>query len=193
MMTVDRERRAGLALLAAALLWMGAIVLEYRFGLQPPGHGVLLYLDQALFVVAELGFVAGILGVLGSGAVGTSRLGRGALVLFALGWIIEAIAAPLVLLTGDANLALLPIGGLCAFVGSLVAGIVVAVAGRWPGWRRWSVLCYSLYYTLVLFLPAIVAQRGPGFAAELLWGLAWVPMGYALASRPVAAVRPALA
>ena len=193
MMTVDRERRAGLALRAAALLWMGAIALEYRFGLQPPGHGLLVDVDQALFVVADLGFVAGILGVLGSGAVGTSRLGRGALVLFALGWVLEIVAAPLVLLMGDANLALLPIGGLCAFVGSLVAGIVVAVAGRWPGWRRWTVLGYSLYYALVLFLPAIVAQRGPGVVGELLWGLAWLPMGYALASRPAGTVRPALA
>ena len=193
MTTLDRERRAGMTLLAAALLWMGAIVLEYRFGLQPPGHGVLLSLDQALFVVADLGFVAGILGVLGSGAAGPSRLGRGALGLFALGWMLEIVAGPLVLLTGDANLALLPIGGLCAVVGSLVAGIVVAVSGQWRGWRRWSVLSYSLYYALVLFLPAIVAQRGPGFAAELLWGLAWVPMGYALASRPTGAARPALA
>jgi hypothetical protein len=193
MNTADRDRRAGLALLAAALLWMVARLLEERFGLHPPGHGLVLDLDQALFVVAELGFVAGILRVLGSGAAGAGRVGRGALVLFALGWIIEVIAGPLVLLTGDANLALLPIGGLCAFVGSLVAGIAVAAAGRWAGWRRWSVLCYSLYYVLILFLPAIVAQRDPGFVAELLWGLAWVPLGYALVSRPALPRKAAIA
>ena len=183
MIALERTRRAGLACLTGALVWIVAITIEYRFGLQPPGHGTLLYLDQALFFVAQMGFVAGIIGLIGAGAAGRSRLGVGALGLFALGWIVLLVAIPLVLITGNPNLPLLPLGGLCAGVGGLLAGIAVAVAGRWQGWQRWSVLCYGLYYVLVLFVPAIVTQQGPRMGAEVLWGLAWLPLASALITR----------
>ncbi len=180
METTGRIRSAGMILVAASLLWIVAIFMEYSLDLQPPGSGTLYYINQAMFFVAMAGWVTGIFGLTWTRAAGDGWFGRITIGLFAFGWIVLLVALPLGVITGNNNLLLFPIGGLTSMLGGLLAGVAVVVARRWHGWRRFSVLFYGLFYFLVLMLPLMVANREPTPFTEVLWGLAWLPMGYAL-------------
>lgn len=198
-----RIQGAGWALTGAGVLWAIAILIEYRFGLKPPNHGVLYAIDQGMFFVAQLGYVAGIFGLIWARAAGDGWFGKVAVGLFALGWIMLVIAAPLAWITRDNNLPLFPIGGLTAMLGGLLAGVAVVVARQWTGWGRYTVLFYALYYLLALLVPLFLANHGPTLVTESLWGLAWTPIGAALVSqargphpdssyRPVSGASPTL-
>lgn len=180
MKNTNRIRRAGRILIAAGLLWAVAIVIEYRFGLKPPGHSTLYYINQSMFFVAQAGYVTGIIGVIWARAAGDGWFGKLALSLFVFGWVVLLVAQPLAWITGNNNLLLFPVGGLAALVGGLLAGVAVVVARRWSGWQRFSVLLYALYYFLVMMLPLIIMKQGPTLVTESFWGLAWLPMGIAL-------------
>ena len=173
----------GLVLIGAGMLWAVAILIEYRFGLKPPNHGNLYAVDQGMFFVAQLGYVTGIIGLMRARAAGDGWLGKAALGLFAFGWIVLVVAQLLAWVTRDNNLPLFPIGGLAAMLGGLLAGAAVVAARRWTGWQRFSVLVYALYYLCALLLPLFIAHHGPTLITESLWGLAWAPIGVALASQ----------
>ena len=183
METTQRTRDAGWIMIGAGLLWVVAILIEYRFNLKPPSYGTLYAIDQGMFFLAQLGYVTGIAGLIWAHAAGDGWFGRGALGLFAFGWLVLVVAAPLAWITRDNNLPLFPIGGLAAMLGGLLSGVAVVVAGRWHGWRRFTVLFYALYYLLALLLPLFIANQGPTLLTESVWGLAWVPTGVALVSQ----------
>lgn len=183
-------RSAGWVLIGAGLLWVVAIVIEYRFSLKPPNRGVLYAIDQGMFFVAQIGYVIGIAGLMRARAAGRAWFGKAALGLFAFGWIILAIAQPLAWITRNNNLPLFPIGGLAAMLGGLLAGVAVVIAHRWTEWRRYSVLFYALYYLLALLLPLFLIKHGPTLITESLWGLAWTPIGAALVSTESSARAP---
>ncbi|MFN2196085.1 MAG: hypothetical protein ACK2UW_08185 [Anaerolineales bacterium] len=166
--------------MAAAILWIMAISIEYPLHLQPPGSGTIYDLNQVMFLVAISGFVIGILGLMWSQAAGQGWFGKLALGLFALGWILIAIATLLSLFTGSNDSLLFPLGGLAASLGCLLSGIAIATANRWQGWQRWSVLIYAIYYWAALFLPLVIANREPNQVTETIWGLAWLLVGLAL-------------
>ena len=189
METTGRIRSAGAIHIAASLLWIVAILMEYGLDLQPPGRGSLYSINQAMFFVAMAGWVVGIFGLIWARAAGDGWFGRIALGLFAFGWIMLTVAGILALITGNNDLPLFPIGGLASIIGGLLTGIAVVVAGRWHGWRRFSVLFYGLFYLLVLMLPLMIANREPTLITELLWGLAWLPIGVVLV-RSVQVERP---
>lgn len=178
-----RIRGAGFVLIGAGLLWAFAILIEYHFGLKPPNQGTLYAINQGMFFVAQVGYLTGILGLMWTRAAGAGWFGRVSLGLFAFGWMALLVAAPLAWITRNNNLALFPIGGLAALLGGLLAGVAVLVAGRWTGWRRFTVLFYSLYYLFALMAPLILANEGPTLITESLWGLAWLPIGGALVSQ----------
>lgn len=187
-----RIRHTGQILIGAGLLWAIAIVIEYRYSLKPPNHGSLYAIDQGMFLVAQVGYVTGIFGLRRAHAAGDGWFGKLALSLFALGWITLIVAAPLAWITRNNNLPLFPIGGLMAMLGGVLAGIAVVLARRWTGWRRFTVLFYALYYLLVMLLPLFILRQGPTLVTESLWGLAWLPMGAALATSGRVAQTPAI-
>jgi hypothetical protein len=154
-------RRAGRVLIVAGLLWAVAIVIEYRFGLRPPNHGTLYAIDQGLFFVAQLGYVTGIMGLILARVGGNGWFGKSALGLFALGWGVLVVTQPLAWVTRNNNLVFFPIGGLAAALGGLLAGIAVLLAGRWRGWRRFTVLFYALYYLLACWCRSSWPIEGP--------------------------------
>jgi len=180
METTSRVRFAGICGICGSVVWIIAILVEYRFGLQPPNTGTLFYINQAMFLVAMSGFVMSIVGLMWARAAGNGWFGKIALGLFALGWIVLIIAGIMAPITGNYDLPLFPIGGLVSTVGGLLAGVAVAVAHRWRGWQRWSVLVYSLYYLIVLFLPIIIANQEPTMLTEVIWGLAWLLIALAV-------------
>ncbi|HZC07017.1 MAG TPA: hypothetical protein VE338_15385 [Ktedonobacterales bacterium] len=124
-------------------------------------------------------------------AAGDGWFGKAALGLFALGWIVLLVAAPLAWITRDNNNALFPVGGLTATLGGLLAGVAVVIARRWHSWSRFTVLFYSLYYLCALILPLIIWNHGPTLVTESVWGLAWLPVGCALMSQASAYQIPA--
>jgi hypothetical protein len=180
MENLNRIRATGISCIAGAIVWIFALFIEYGLGLQPPSSGALFYLNQAMFLVAMTGFVLGIVGLMWAQATGDGWLGRIALGLFALGWIVLIVATIVAPLTGNYDLPLFPIGGLVATVGGLLAGVAVAVGHRWSGWQRWSVLVYALYYLVALILPLVVANQEPTLITEAIWGLAWMLIGLAV-------------
>ncbi len=182
MENTNRVHRSGYALIAGSLLWVAAILVEYGFGLKPPSSGTLYYLNQAMFFVAEAGWVTGIFGLIWARAAGSGAFGKIALGIFAFGWITLVVAIPVGIIAGSQDIALYPLGGLTSMLGGLLAGAAVVAARRWQGWQRFSVLFYALYYFLVLMLPLFLTGQagGPTMVTEVLWGLAWLPMGYAL-------------
>lgn len=180
MNNIVRIHNTGIICIFAAIIWIIAISIEYPLHLQPPGSGTMFYVNQAMFLVASLGYLIGVLGLMWTQATGSSWFGKIALGLFGLGWIVIMVATILSLFTGNNDSPLFPLGGLSASLGCLLSGIAILTAKRWQGWQRWSVLIYAIYYWAALFLPLIVANREPNQITETIWGLAWLLIGFAL-------------
>jgi len=180
MNNMNRIRNTGIICMTAAIIWIMAISIEYPLHLQPPGSGTIYYLNQAMFLVANIGYVIGILGLMWSHAAGSGWFGKIALGLFGLGWIIIIVASILGLFTGNVDSPLFPLGGLSATLGCLLSGIAIVAAKRWQGWQRWSVLTYAIYYWAALFLPLAIASQEPNQITETIWGFAWLLIGLAL-------------
>jgi len=73
------------------------------------------------------------------------------------------------------------LGSLLSAVGSIVAGIIIARAGRWSGLGRW-ILVGSGVLMIVVVTPAIVS--GVLWASQvalIVWSLTFVPLGRAIA------------
>ena len=176
----NQLRNTGILCIIGAIIWIVAITIEYPFHLQPPTSGLLAALDQSLFILAHIGFIAGILGLFWSKAAGDGWFSKLSLGLFGIGWSLIAIGTLYALITNNYETFFLPIGGIMASLGCLLSGI--AIARNWSGWQRWSVLIYALYYWAALFLPLVIANQEPNQITETIWGLAWLLIGFALYS-----------
>ena len=176
----NRIRNAGIICISAAILWIIAITMEYRYDLKPPGSGAIYDLNQLMFIMANAGLLTGIFGLIWARAAGEGRYGRFTLGLFAFGYSILIVATIVSLPVGNNDNWLFPIGGLAASLGCLLAGIAIVTAKHWQGWQRWSVLIYAIYYWAALFLPLVIANREPNQITETIWGLAWLLIGFAL-------------
>lgn len=177
-----RIRNAGFVCIAAAIIWILAITIEYPLHLQPPGSGTIYFLNQMMFLVAIFGYVIGIIGLIWSRAAGNGWFGKIAFALFALGYIVIMVATTFSLFTGNNDSFLFPLGGITATLGCLLSGIAIVTAKRWLGWQRWSVMIYALYYWAALFLPLVIANQEPNQITETIWGFAWLLIGFALYS-----------
>jgi hypothetical protein len=143
-------RASAIVGMVASPVWIVALVVEYQFGLRPPGDGSALYqADQAAFTLAELGYLLMLIGLFRSHAGGDGTLGRTGIVIWAIA--IGALAlGQLLQFVGVEVIPLLPIGGLGQLIGSLLAAIAVWRAGRWTGWRRLAPAIWA-FYTFILF------------------------------------------
>ncbi len=124
--------------MAAAAVWVVALVIEYQYGLRTPGNTSTLYkADQAAFYLAQVGYLVMLIGLFWSRAGGDGRFGR-----IAIGiWIIAVVAIVLgqgLGVFGVNAVFLLPVSGVGQIVGSLLTSVAVVRAGRWAGWRRWA-------------------------------------------------------
>jgi len=62
--------------MAAAAVWIIALVAEYQFCLRPPGDGSALYqADQAAFTLAQLGYLLMLVGLSGRALAATAPSG----------------------------------------------------------------------------------------------------------------------
>lgn len=179
-MNNNRIRNTGIVCMTAAIIWIIAISIEYLFHLQPPGSGLMYFLNQFLFLIAIAGYVATIGTLIRARVAGDGWFGKIALGLFGLGWSLLLLGQILDLIMNNHDLFLFPLGGLMASLGCLLSGIAIVTAKRWQGWQRWSVLIYAIYYWAALFLPLVIANQEPNQITETIWGLAWLLIGLAL-------------
>ena len=166
---------AAWALIAGALLQLVLGIPLAAFQAQSPLPPPI----AALNALNHLLLIAGVLGLLWSGAAGQGLLGRGGLVLALLGLAVLTLAE--LVATVDMGVAegLYGSASLAIAVGLTSSGAAVLRAGRWTGWHRFTLLACGLFVPLVL-LPAFAL---PGLASHYaigLWGVCWLLLGLAL-------------
>jgi hypothetical protein len=179
--------RGGGALLVAGLLWSILAVVQFRYGLFDHSAGSAYVAHQVLAMCAVALIVGGVW-LLGRARVaGDGRYARTVLVLFGAGWALTLIGGLSNLASGDGARPLATVGMVLPAIGGsfntltgVLLGVAVARAGRLPGWRRWSVLIYAVYYLFVLSLPVAVTGQPPTLLPEVGWGVAWVFVGAAV-------------
>jgi hypothetical protein len=178
---------AGLVGVVGGLLWLGALLAEYRFDLFTPRLDAPHITDQVVFVLAMLCYVVALLGLRSSDAAGHSRLGRIIVTLWAAGWVLVAVGAVTSLVAPTFKPAeILPaVGGLLTCVSGLITGILIVRAGVWRGWLRWVPLVVALYVLIVLFVP-LFAGAEPSLLTEAGWAVGYAVLGAAMwrATRP---------
>lgn len=182
---------AGWAAVLGGLLFAVAAIVQFRLGLfdHDAGFGYVAHQVAALFSIVL--FVVALAWLGRARVAGDGRYARTVLALFAAGWAVIGLGAVLNLantggsgMTADLALALPAVGGGLNTLTGLLAGVAVVRARRLPGWRRWSVLAYALYYLIVLSLPVAISGQEPSMFAEVGWGLLWVGVGVAALTVP---------
>ncbi len=180
-MSKNQVRISSIAGMTSAVLWLIALMIEYRFGLQPPGDGSsLYYIDQVLFFIALAGYLVMLLGLWQSKAAGEGVFGKISLGLFIAGLAALLIASPVQWVTKNPDFFLFPVGGIFQLLGGLLTGIAVVTSKRWVGWQRFAPLLQGLYYLIVLFLPIVISNQSPSQLTESLWQAAWFITSLAL-------------
>ena len=172
---------SGLVGMVSAVFWFIALLIEYRYGLQPPGDGSLLYyVDQIVFFIAQAGYLIMLLGLWQSKAAGDRIFGRISLGLFMTGLVSLLMAAIVQWLTNNPDFFLFPVGGIFQLLGGLLTGSAIVTSKRWRGWQRFAPLLQSSYYLIVLFLPIVISNQSPTQLRESLWQLTWFITSLAL-------------
>ncbi len=167
--------------MVSAGLWLIALFVEYRYGLQPPGNGSFTYFaDQSLFFIALAGYLTMLLGLWKSKAAGESVFGKASLSVFIAGLVSLLIAQIVQWLTKNPDFFLFPVGGIFQLLGGLLTGIAVVTAKRWDGWQKYAPLLQGLYYLIVLFLPIVISDQSPTQLSESLWQVTWFITSLAL-------------
>jgi hypothetical protein len=133
---------------AAAVGLAGALLsfVGWALMLGNPASGTgLWYAASSVGELAMVGTTVLVLGMLAARETGLGVTGRSFLGLWALGQILVLVAGVQMLLTGDQDSLLFPIGGITAGLAALVASIFIACNKRLRGsLRRWAPLIYSV-------------------------------------------------
>lgn len=184
MSTTLAERRHtgdGLISLAAWSLMAGAL-LQIVLGLALAPHqnpsSASFGLVTGLNAGSHLLILVGVAGLLRSGVLGPSRLGRGGVVITLLGLALLIVAEPTSLVNMETAVILYSVSTLAIMVGMILAGVATLRSGRWTGWQRFTPLACGLFIPLIL-LPAFAL---PGYASNYaigVWGVCWLGLGLA--------------
>ena len=174
-----RVRPFGIVGIVSGILWSVAALLQGGLSINE-SSGVLYGVDQALFWVAQIGWLVTVVGILRAQAAGDGRFGKVAPGLFALGLGLLVLAQPLGIATANSNLPLYPLGGMLSNVGGLLSGIAVVAAGRWRGWPRFALLVQAVCAFVVLFGAVLGGSETLSTLTLTLWGVAWAQLGLAL-------------
>lgn len=132
-----------------------------------------------LNAVSHLLLIAGVAGLVRSGAAGQSILAVAGLALTLVGLAVLVVAEATSLVAMSAAVTLFGIATLALAVGLILAGVAALRARRRDGWRRFTPLACGLFIPLVL-LPSFAL---PGLASNYaigLWGVCWLLLGLAL-------------
>ncbi len=192
-------RRSGAACLVAGLLGAASgvylaalepVVADDRFS-YPQDAGPYITI-QGFFVLQHLGLLAGLVALARSGVVLDTRAGRlgrvGAIVSMVGLTVTEAVAMLAADVTLDSTTAAV-VGGMYGVVTValgitlLTAGVAIARATTWRGWRRWLVLAMGVW-VFVPMLPALAVLTDGARLAIAGWMLLFAALGAALVQHP---------
>ena len=193
-MLKEHTRTAGILGMLGAVIFFLGLLIEYRYGLFPPGSGTLYVLNQVQFFAAMSCMLVMLLGIRAAGAGGDGRFGRVTLTLFPIAWATLIVGGLVNLFTGSGDSILAPLGGLSGLLLALLAGIAVAVAGKWQGWTRYALLLQGLYSVLeVVVMTLVNGSPDPTLLTESLWMATWFLTSLALYvnGRTAVAITPA--
>ncbi|QHT68789.1 hypothetical protein GXP67_20110 [Rhodocytophaga rosea] len=142
------------------------------------------YLLRSLFFLSQMGFMAGLAGLLLTKALGYKSVAPVLLLIPFLGQVCYAVSA---WLSTQQVMTLLPlpltqIGALLNAIGMLIIGIIVVRVKVWQGWQRWIPLSVGLYPFLVMFPILILAGGRPPSTIIGAWGLIWAILGLSIYS-----------
>ena len=181
MLHENHTRTAGILGMVGAVIFFLGLLVEYRYGLFPPGSGTLYKLNQLQFMAAMSCMLVMLLGLRAARAGGDGRFGRITLTLFPIAWATLIVGGVIGLFTGNTDNILTPLGGLTGLLFALLAGIAVAVAGKWRGWTRYALLLQGVYSVLqVIVMTLINGSPDPTLLTESLWMATWFLTGLAL-------------
>jgi len=175
----NRARLASALGMFGAFFFFVGLLIEYRYDLFPPGSGLLYTLNQLQFFLAMACILVMLWGIRAEKVGGNGRFPRISLTLFPIGWGLVILGGLLNLLTGSADNPLIPLGALTMVIFGLAAGVAVAAAHKWTGWRRYVLLLHGVYYAL-LVLRAVITAQGPTLLTESVWMAIWFLVGLAL-------------
>jgi hypothetical protein len=184
-------RSSAVAGMAASVLWTIALIVEYQFGLRPPGNASFAFeADQAAFFLAQVGYLSVVIALYRSRAGGAGWFGRAAIGVWVIGMVAIVLGQGLGLVGIDA-IFLLPVGGIGQLVGSILTSVAVWRAGCWTAWRRVAPAIWTAYFLFtivsivaaipVLTIPAAApSPRAPSPVLEGIWQGAWFLLSLAL-------------
>lgn len=181
--TLERQREASslIGLTAWALIAGGLLQIVLGIPLASlQAKEPALWQIAALNALSHLLLVVGVTGLAQSGALGRGRLAVTGLGLTFLGLAVLMLAEAIWVLA-DENTAGLYYGiaTLTLMFGLILAGVAVLRAGRWSGWRRFTVLATGLFIPLILIPSFALPGYGPNYAIGF-WGLCWLLVGLSL-------------
>lgn len=140
-------------------------------------------LSYAFRVPMHLAALAGVIGLVLSGAAGTGWLGRVGLGAATLGQVLLSAAELTYPGRPEVGEQLFMIAPPLSAIGMVLAGVAVLRTGRWTGWLRFTPLIVGLY-VFVIQTPVFVIAGPPPAAAAVWtiagWELCWVLLGVAL-------------
>ncbi len=177
-----RDTGEGLVTLAAGSTIAGAL-LQIGLGLllaphQNPGSPI-FGLISSLNATSHVLLLLGVAGLLRSGALGPSWLGRGGLMFTLAGLGVLIVAEVVSLIDPEFATILFSLATLAMVVGLIGAGVATLRDGRWTGWQRLTPLACGLFLALIV-LPSFAL---PGYAANYAigaWGGCWLLLGLAM-------------
>src|SRR5215211_5834967 len=184
--TDDQRNRASTIMVAARAMIAGALLdIVLGIPLAPlQDHDPGLWQIGTLNAVSHLLLLAGVAGLALAGVAGRGRLGVAGLALTALGLADLTLAEAVWALAGeDAAVLFYSTSTLALMLGPILAGMAIVRAGRWDGWRRYTVLATGLFIPLILVPAFALPGYGPNFAIGA-WGICWLLVGLALRQRP---------
>jgi len=171
--TDDQRNRASTIMVAARAMIAGAL-LDIVLGIP---LAPLQDHDPGLWQIGTLNAVSHLLLLAGVAGLALTALGLADLTLAEAVWALAGEDAA-VLFYSTSTLALM--------LGPILAGMAIVRAGRWDGWRRYTVLATGLFIPLILVPAFALPGYGPNFAIGA-WGICWLLVGLALRQRPATA------
>jgi hypothetical protein len=181
--TFERQRTGVSAIAVAAWAMIAGALLMLVLGIpfaSLQAREPALWQIAALNAVSHLLLIVGVAGLAWSGAAGRGRLAVAGLGLMPLGLALLILAEAIWAIAGEESAVLFySAATLAMMVGLILAGIAVLWAGRWGGWRRYTVLATGLFVPLILMPAFALPGYGPNYAIGI-WGICWLLIGLSL-------------
>lgn len=171
------HRTATATIAGGLLLTVLALIDAFGFDIGPAWF--------ALAAVGLAGIVVGLVALRRVDATGPGGVGRVALVVAIVAMAVFTVAHVAEAVVPDSAVLFFFLGQTIASLALVVAGVVIARAGRWSGWRRFVPLVCGLYPLVVMTPVFILVGHGlpASFVAIAGWGLCWAALGSALRQR----------